>query len=117
MGNLDIKNANDALDASWMPEVYQGATAAAGGAIALGATKYLSVKEGEVKPVSYDEVANTDDTENVYSNTDDEQNQQHAGDYQDGETTNPSTEKPNTQVSTADKEGGLPGWAWALIVL
>merc|ERR1712000_346218 len=87
---------------------------AAGGAIALGA-KYLSAKEGEVKPVIDYEAVDTDNTEYVG-----EQNQQPAGntwgDDQDGETTTPSTEKPNTQVNKTE-DGGLPGWAWALIVL
>merc|ERR1711964_786457 len=123
--NADIKQANADLKASWMPEVkFQLPTAVAtGAAVGFGASKLFSEKEEEVKPEVVDtyntEVVDTHNTEVV----DDEQDQQPAdntdGDDQDGQTTTPSTEKPNTQFSTADKteEGGLPGWAWALIIL
>merc|ERR1711964_876475 len=98
-----------------------GATAlATGAAVGFGASKLFSEKEGEVKPEVVDthttEVVDTHNTEVV----DDEQDQQPAdntgGDAQDGQTTTPSTEKPNTQVNKTE-DGGLPGWAWALIIL
>merc|ERR1711900_34793 len=81
----------EARKTSWMPEVYQGATAVATGAAVGFGVSQLSEKEGEEKPV----IDNDD---------------------QDGQTTTPSTEKPNTQVNKTE-DGGLPGWAWALIIL
>merc|ERR1711964_789297 len=112
---MGITTANTELKATWVPEVYQGATAAA---VGFGASKLFSEKEGEEKPV----IGRNEPKPLIrYVG---EQNPQPAvritdGDAQDGQTTTPSTEKPNTQVSTADKteEGGLPGWAWALIIL
>merc|ERR1711964_386681 len=107
---------------SWMPEVkFQLPTAVAtGAAVGFGASKLFSEKEEEVKPEVVDtyntEVVDTHNTEVV----DDEQDQQPAdntdGDAQDGQTITPSTEKPNTQVNKTE-DGGLPGWAWALIIL